>query len=149
MASPSVVNGQTTHGQDQPTTLVGVPGVAASEVLAHAERRRFSADYKRRILAEADQCLQSGQIGALLRREGLYSSHLTCWRQQRERGALGTLKRGKPAADPAVKEVARLQRENRRLQFRLSQAEMIIAVQKKLCTLLGLPLEDPLKGDGK
>ena len=149
MTSPPVVNGQSAYRQDQAATPARVPGEAASEVLARAERRRFSADYKRRILAEADQCLQSGQIGALLRREGLYSSHLTCWRQQRERGALGTLKRGKPAADPAVKEVARLQRENSRLQFRLTQAETIIAVQKKLCTLLGLPLEEPLKGDGK
>ena len=149
MTSPPVVNGQSAPRQDQAATPARVPGEAASEVLARAQRRRFGADYKRRILAEADQCHQSGQLGALLRREGLYSSHLTCWRQQRERGGLGTLKRGKPAADPAVKEVARLQRENRRLQFRLNQAETIIAVQKKLCTLLGLPLEEALKGDSK
>ncbi|MBM3280444.1 MAG: transposase [Candidatus Handelsmanbacteria bacterium] len=118
-------------------------------MLPRAQRRRFSADYKRRILHEADQCRQPGQIGALLRREGLYSSHLSCWRQQRERGELGTLQRGKKAADPAVKEVARLQRENTRLQGRLKQAETIIAVQKKLCDLLGLPSEDPLKVDSK
>ena len=149
MTSQPVVHGQPAPRQDQPAAPVRVPGVAAAEVLARAARRRFGADYKRRILAAADQCLQPGQLGALLRREGLYSSHLTCWRQQRERGELGTLKRGNPAADPAAKEVARLQRENRRLQFRLNQAETIIAVQKKLCTLLGLPLEEPLKGDGK
>jgi hypothetical protein len=85
----------------------------------------------------------------LLRREGLYSSHLSCWRQQRELGELGTLRPGKPAADPAVKEVVRLQRENTWLQGRLKQAETIIAVQKKLCDLLGLPCADPPKVDSK
>ena len=149
MTSQPAVNGPSLHRQEQPSSPTTVSGVVEVEVVSRAERRRFSADYKRRILQEADQCHQSGQIGALLRREGLYSSHLTCWRQQRERGELGTLKRGKPAADPAVKEVARLQRENSRLQFRLTQAETIIAVQKKLCTLLGLPLEGPLPGDNK
>ncbi|MCC7264836.1 MAG: transposase, partial [Candidatus Latescibacteria bacterium] len=94
-----------------------VPGtVVDAEVLPRAQRRRFSAEYKRRILQEADQCRQAGEVGMLLRREGLYSSHLSCWRQQRERGELGTLPRGKTAADPAVKEVARLQREVTRLQ---------------------------------
>jgi len=109
-----------------PAQLAGA--VVNAEVLPRAQRRRFSADYKRRILHEADQCRQPGQIGALLRREGLYSSHLSCWRQQRERGELGTLQRGKKAADPAVKEVARLQRENTRLQGRPKQAETIIAL---------------------
>jgi len=148
--SHAVVNGLAGHQKDpssSPAQLAGA--VVNAEVLPRAQRRRFSADYKRRILHEADQCRQPGQIGALLRREGLYSSHLSCWRQQRERGELGTLQRGKKAADPAVKEVARLQRENTRLQGRLKQAETIIAVQKKLCDLLGLPSEDPLKVDSK
>jgi transposase-like protein len=120
-----------------------------SEVVARPQRRSFSADYKRRILQEADHCTLPGQMGALLRREGLYSSHLTTWRRQRERRELGSRKRGQPAADPAVKEVARLRRENARLQVRLEQAETIIAVQKKLCSLLGLLCEAPAMADSR
>jgi transposase-like protein len=148
--SQAASNGLVGQRKEPPSSPALAPGAGVNaEVLPRAQRRRFSADYKRRILHEADQCRQPGQIGALLRREGLYSSHLSCWRQQRERGELGTLPRGKPAADPAVKEVARLQRENTRLQGRLKQAETIIAVQKKLCALLGLPSADPLRADSK
>ena len=110
------------------------------EVIAQAKRRQFSARYKLRILTEADQCTQRGEIGALLRREGLYSSHLTTWRRQRERGQLEGLtsqKRGRKA-DPQGVELARLQRENERLKTRLEQAETIIEVQKKLSQMLGL-----------
>ena len=110
------------------------------QVTPKAERRRFSAEYKLRILAEADACTERGAIGALLRREGLYASHLEKWRQQRERGALHGLtaqKRGRKVAAEAV-ELGRLQRENTALQVRLQQAEIIIEVQKKLSTLLGL-----------
>lgn len=111
------------------------------EVLAQAKRRRFTAEYKQRILAEADQCQERGAIGALLRREGLYSSHLSKWRQQRAAGQLRGLrpkKRGRKP-DSQAAELARLQRENERLQARLEQAETIIEVQKKLCRLLDLP----------
>ena len=111
------------------------------EVVPKAKRRKFSAEYKRRILDEADSCTEPGQIGALLRREGLYSSHLTTWRRQRDRGliqALSPKKRGRKRKDELEREVARLQRENARLQARLEQAEMIIDVQKKLSQLLGL-----------
>ena len=111
------------------------------EVVPRAKRRQFSAKYKLRILAEADQCTQRGEIGALLRREGLYSSHLTTWRKQRDRGQLEGLtpkKRGRKP-DPQAAELARLQRENERLQARLEQAETIIEVQKKLSQMLGLP----------
>ena len=111
------------------------------EVFSQAKRRQFSAKYKLRILAEADQCTQRGEIGALLRREGLYSSHLTTWRKQRDRGQLEGLtpkKRGRKP-DPQAAELARLQRENERLQARLEQAETIIEVQKKLSQMLGLP----------
>lgn len=110
------------------------------EVLAQAKRRRFTAEYKQRILAEAEQCQERGEMGALLRREGLYSSHLSKWRQQRAAGQLQGLrpkKRGRKP-DPQAAELARLQRENERLQARLEQAEMIIEVQKKLCRLLEL-----------
>jgi transposase len=115
--------------------------VPEPEVLPRARRRRFSAEYKLRILEEVDGCTQRGQIGALLRREGLYSSHLSTWRQQRLLGQLEGLspkKRGRKPQDPAVEEAARMRRENERLRARLEQAEMIIDVQKKLSQLLGL-----------
>ena len=115
--------------------------VPEPEVLPRAKRRRFSAEFKLRILEEADGCTRRGQIGALLRREGLYSSHLSKWRRQRSLGQLEGLspkKRGRKPQDPAVEEVARLRRENERLRTRLEQAEMIIDVQKKLSQLLGL-----------
>ena len=144
------VAGQSIQRKAQPSSSALVPGaVVNAEVLPRAERRRFSAEYKRRILQEADQCRQPGEIGMLLRREGLYSSHLSCWRGQRASGELGSLRPGKPAADPAVKVVARLEREVSRLQGRLEKAEKIIVVQKKLCDLLGLPCEDPLRADSK
>jgi transposase-like protein len=117
------------------------------EVVPRAKRRRFSAEYKLRILEEAEACSERGQIGSLLRREGLYSSHLTTWRQQREQGQLEALspkKRGrKPSVDEALaKELAELKRENQRLENRLQQAETIIEVQKKLSGLLGLTLNE-------
>ena len=125
------------------------PPGSDTEVIPRARRRSFPADYKRRILQEADRCTQSGQAGALLRREGLYSSHLTTWRRQRERGELGTQKRGPSPADPAVKEVERLRRENERLRKRLEKAETIIAVQKKLSDLLGVTSDAHPKGDSR
>jgi transposase-like protein len=109
------------------------------QVVPKAERRQFSVEYKLRILAEADECTQRGQIGALLRREGLYSSNLDKWRKQRERGTLevpGGQKRGRKA-DPQAAEIARLQRENEQLRSRLERAEHIVDVQKKLAQLLG------------
>ena len=113
------------------------------EVIPQAKRRRFSAEYKLRVLAEADSCTQHGEIGALLRREGLYSSHLSTWRKQRDEGQLEGLsgrKRGRKAERHAA-ELAPLRRENEQLQVRLQQAETIIDVQKKLCGLLGLSVE--------
>jgi len=116
------------------------------QVVPKAERRKFSAEYKERILAEADACTERGQIGALLRREGLYSSHLEKWRTQRERGELGGRKRGRKS-DPQATETARLQRENEQLRARLAQAEEIIQVQKKLAQLLGKTLDDAPKNN--
>jgi transposase-like protein len=110
------------------------------EVVAKAGRRHFTAEYKRRILQEADACSQSGEVGALLRREGLYSSHLTTWREQRERGerqGLTAKKRGRKA-DLQAAEIERLKRENERLKAQLERAETIIDVQKKLSQMLGL-----------
>lgn len=107
------------------------------QAVPQAERRHFSAEYKLRILAEADACTERGQVGALLRREGLYSSHLDKWRKQRAQGQLGPQKRGRKA-DPQAAEIARLRQEVAQLQGRLQRAETIIEVQKKLSELLGL-----------
>ena len=115
-----------------------------TEVVAKGKRRQYPAEYKLRILQEVDECKGTGEVGALLRREGLYSSLVSKWREQRERGSLTGLsghKRG-PKVDPQVKEVERLQRENKRLQEKLERAELIIDVQKKVARLLGIPLED-------
>jgi transposase len=124
----------------------GTVKVDRSEVTAKAKRRSFTAEYKLRILREADALAATGGIGEMLRREGLYSSHLTSWRGERERGELAGLaekKRGRKAkVDQAlVKENQRLARENARLERRLAQAETIIEVQKKVATLLGIPLK--------
>jgi transposase-like protein len=125
----------------QPPSGNGQVSTPDPEVVPKAERRRFSAEYKQRILQEAAACTQPGEVGALLRREGLYSSHLTTWRQQRRRGELQGLtpaQRGRKA-DPQAAEIARLQRENERLKAQLERAELIIDVQKKLSQMLGLP----------
>jgi transposase len=111
------------------------------EVRVRAKRRRFSAAYKQRILQEADTCQERGQIGALLRREGLYSSHLSKWRQQRDAGRLTDKQRGRKA-DPLAAENAKLRRENERLRKELEKAELIIDVQKKLSQVLGLTMPD-------
>ena len=124
------------------------------EVVPVAERRQFNAAYKLRILAEVEQCTEPGEIGALLRREGLYSSYLSRWRCAREQELLKALspkKRGrKPTAVPELeKEVADLRRKNERLQKKLETAEMIIEVQKKLSHLLGLDTEENERSEKK
>lgn len=119
------------------------------EVVPQAQRRRFSAEYKLRIVEEADRCHEPGQVGALLRREGLYSSHLSRWRQLRDEGqlqALGPQKRG-PKPDPQTAEVVQLRQENERLRARLEQAELMVEVQKKLSQLLGLSLSESGSGE--
>ncbi len=121
------------------------------EVSSRPVRRKFTAEYKLKILAEADRCTEHGQIGALLRREGLYSSHLTDWRRKRTRGTLVSLsprKRGpKPEKNPLEPKVAQLEREVERLQRKLKQAETIIDVQKKVSGLLGIDLGSPEPGE--
>jgi transposase-like protein len=111
--------------------------------MTRPKRRRFSAAYKRSILDEADRCTEAGEIGALLRREGLYSSNLTTWHRQRERGELEGAKRGRKPASDETKQLKQLQRENQRLKRKLEQAETIIEVQKKLSQLLGLTETKP------
>lgn len=114
-----------------------------TEVPAKATRRRFTAEYKLRILEQADRCSEPGEVGSLLRREGLYSSHLAAWREARERGALSALskKRGRiPKESPETKENRRLRRENERLREKLRRAETVIDVQKKVSEILGVDL---------
>jgi transposase len=116
-----------------------------TEVVAKAKRRRFTAAEKLRLLREVEACRGSGEIGALLRREGIYSSYLSTWRKQRELGELDGLapqKRG-PKPDPQAIEIAKLRRENERLQERLKRAELIIEVQKKVARMLGETIEAP------
>jgi transposase-like protein len=114
-----------------------------TEVVAKAKRRHalHSAEYKLRILRELDECKGKGEVGALLRREGLYSSLVSKWREQREKGSLSGLagQRRGPKVDPNVAELARLQRENKRLKEELERAELIIEVQKKVAQLVGTP----------
>jgi transposase len=115
------------------------------EVVAKAQRRKFTAEYKLGIVEEADHATDPGAIGALLRREGLYSSHLVEWRRLRQAGALGALskKRGrKPARTPLAEENHRLKAELARVNRKLQQAEIIIDVQKKVSALLGIALPE-------
>jgi transposase len=115
--------------------------VPETEVVVKAKRRQYTAEYKLRIIKEIENCQGNGDIGAVLRREGVYSSMLSKWKEQRNNGSLDGLsaqKRG-PKVDPNAAEVARLQRDNGRLRERLRQAELIIDVQKKVAQLLGIP----------
>ena len=123
-----------------------------SEVSAKTQRRRFLATYKASIVEQAMTCTEPGQIGALLRREGLYSSALTLWRRQYQSGALQGLKddkRGrKRTRDAKDHELERLRREIERLNKKLGQAELIIDIQKKVAALLGNPIETPSNNEG-
>ena len=114
------------------------------EVSEKATRRRFTRAYKEQILAQADQCNVQGQLGELLRREGLYSSNLSSWRRQRDAGALAAKQRGrKPNPNKKeTQELAKLKRDNARLTERLRQAELIIEVQKKVSEMMGIKLPE-------
>ena len=138
--------------RDPPTSAVEVVSLEGierpdPEVPAKAQRRRFSAQYKKKILKEADACKgRHGAMGALLRREGLFSSHLTTWREQREKAELDGLapkKRGRKAnlINPLTRKVRELESETRRLQKQLDRAETIISFQKKLSEMLGISLD--------
>ena len=140
--SPAIVSGATAALRVVPSLVVPDP-----EVGERAARRRFTAEYKLRILKEAEGChAQGGEIGALLRREGLYSSHLVTWRRQREEGSLDALqakKRGRKEKDPKAREIEALQKENRQLKDRLEKANIIVEFQKKVADILGVPLKGP------
>ena len=117
------------------------------EVTEKAERRRFSAEYKRNILKAAEECRQPGELGALLRKKGLYSSHLTSWRAARERGGIAGLapnKRGPKAAvkDARDRKIAELEREARKWKARAERAEALVDLQKKVSEILGITLSE-------
>jgi len=124
----------------------GINVVPDPEVPEKAARRSYTAEYKRRILREADACKEQGQLGALLRREGLYSSNLTAWRRQAERGTLDALsskKRGPKARrpDPSIRRMAEQEKEIQKLRARLRKAELIIEAQKKIAEIFRSPLD--------
>jgi transposase len=127
--------------QDIKTNLNGKAKLASPdpEVVAQTKRRQFSAAEKLRVLAEIEQC-EPGQIGAILRREGIYSSHVSQWRRQQAKGQLAGLagQKGGRHVDPQAVELAQLRQENERLKAQLERAELIIDVQKKVCQLFGL-----------
>ncbi len=108
----------------------------------------MSAEYKLRILQEVDACRAPGEIGAILRREGLYSGHLSTWRAQRREGAVGALgaRRGPKPPAPEAREVVQLRREVARLRRELERANLCIEIQKKTSELLGIPLNPPSSG---
>jgi len=150
--APELISAPGSEGARRATGEPGARGLVGApdpEVTERAKRRRFTGEYKLRILREADSCKGDGDLGALLRREGLYSSHLASWRQQRDKIAEAGLKARKrgPKSKVADPRVRQLERENARLKQRLEQAETIISFQKKLSQLLGISLKTP-DGDG-
>ena len=132
--------GERSEAAAAPAAPVGVPD---PEFVERPKRRRFGAEYKLAILREADACTRAGEIGALLRREGLYSSHLSSWRKQRDEGALTALarKRGRKPADPLETESAELRRRAERAEAELRKAQRVIEVQGNVSALLGDLLE--------
>lgn len=130
----------------------GAKATTEVEVVAKAERRRFTAEYKLKVLREVERCEQPGEIGALLRREGLYWSALTSWRKQRAKGELAGLlgrRRGpkREEKNPLAKRVLELERDNARLKRRAERAEGIVELQKKISQLLGIELEKSTESD--
>src|SRR3954467_5866693 len=117
--------------------------VPDAELVERATRRRFSAEYKLQVLQQAEACTRPGEVGALLRREGLYTSHLTAWRKQREQGALAALgrRRGRPKGDGREAQVAALRGRAERAEAELEKARRVIEVQGNVSALLGELLE--------
>lgn len=130
----------------------GAKALREVEVVSRAERRRFTAEYKLKVLREADHCRQSGEMGELLRREGLYWSNLITWRKQRERGELAGLsarKRGpkRREKNPLAERVRELEQDNARLKRRAERAEGIVELQKKISQIWGIELETSAEQD--
>ena len=160
---------RTTQGMEGARRATGIPCVTAAAQGAHsmpslpinppdpevpekAVRRHFTGEYKLSILLQAEACRDERSIGALLRKEGLYSSHLTTWRRQKDRGILSGLEpkpRGRKAnpIPPLQAENEQLRKENNRLQKRLKKAELIIDIQKKISQMLGIPMENAEIGE--
>ena len=145
---PAPALGVEERSDEAPSAGAGAPPAPPDpEVVAKPKRRRFTAEYRLRILEEADCCTEPGAVGQLLRREGLYSSHLTSWRKARHDGALRGLaskKRGaKPkASNPLEPKVRELEAKVARLEKELHKAHTILDVQEKVAGLLGFSLED-------
>ena len=139
---PEAEGARRATGASGPSAPLRAPA-SDPEVSAKVQRRHFTAEYRRRILKEADACKKHGALGALLRREGLYSSHVVNWRRQREQGELGAGRARKRGPVPKVIDprVRHLEVENRRLQRKLARAETIITLQKKVAEILGIPLK--------
>lgn len=142
------INGSNAPREGSPERSGGVPSRGAEpdpEVIERAKRRQFTAEYKASVVREAGACKEPGAIGALLRREGLYASHLTAWRKQLRlhgvRGLAGKKRGPAPEPKPSTREI-QLERQNRQLEKRLAKAEAIIAFQKKVHELLGIPLKN-------
>ena len=130
----------------------GLKSLTEVEVVAKGERRRFTGEYKAKVLREADSCKRPGEIGALLRREGLYWSNLTTWRKQRETGELAGLKGRKRGPqrrerNPLAEKVRELERDNARLKRRAERAEGIVELQKKVSEILGIELQKSAETD--
>ena len=147
-AAIDVPTGPDAEGARRATGVAGPVGTSRAippdpEVPAKVQRRQFTAEYRRRMLKEAGACKKHGELGALLRREGLYSSHLANWRRQREQGELvaGRARTRGPTPKPIDPRVKPLEVENRRLQRKLARAETIITLQKKVAEILGIPLK--------
>jgi len=156
MVEQGVFDGATPVALWAPSVPPSIGGTEEAEIMSPPDpevpekkpRRKYTARYKLRILEEADACTKPGQIGALLRGEGLYSSNLTSWRKQKEKGQLEALspkKRGRKEKEknPLTQRVAQLERENERLRKKLKQAETIIDVQKKISEILGISQDLP------
>jgi transposase len=153
-SSTEVVNATANVGTEESRrpTVVPAPAAVDPELSKRPQRRRFTGPEKLRILAEIDRASQTGGIGSILRREGLYWSTLSRWREQRDAGVMKGLtptRRGPRAATPSPEavELAQLRREHARLQQRLDRAEAIIDLQKKVSELLGIPLGQPNQDD--
>jgi transposase-like protein len=150
LEAPAWTGAEPTEGERSEAEGGGAQAHAAAvgdtEVRARAKRRRFTAEYKTRVLREADGCRKPGELGALLRREGLYSSHLVTWRRERELAALQALrpkKRGPKGPSAETRRIEELEREIVKLREELRRARLINEAQKKLHELLGIPVAEP------